>query len=95
MAPPQKTGPNLRNRRFSLTLPMDEVELRLSRELVGLIKGEAGGVPRAESLVADNFGDWGCLGKVAEWTGARHKKVVGLRIAAVVRGASPATRAVF
>lgn len=95
MAPPQKTGPNLRNRRFSLTLPMDEVELRLLREMEGPRRGEFRGVSIAEpALVGVNLGDWGCLGKLAEWTGARHKKVVGLRIAEVARGASPA-RAVF
>jgi hypothetical protein len=68
---------------------MDEVELRLLREMVGPTRGEPGGLAIAESVVGVNLGDWGCLGKLAEWTGARHKKVVGLRIEAVVRGASP------
>lgn len=70
---------------------MDEVELRLLRMLEGLIIGEGGGDSTADPVlvaVAD-LEDSG-LGKLVEWTGARHKKVVGLRMAAVMRGAWPA-----
>lgn len=68
---------------------MDEVELRLLRMLEGLIMGEGGGDSTADSvLVAVVVLDVsGCLGKLAEWTGARHKKVVGLRMATLMRGA--------
>lgn len=69
---------------------MDEVELRLLRMLEGLIMGEGGGDSTADSVlvaVAVALDDSGCLGKLAEWTGARHKKVVGLRMAEFMRGA--------
>lgn len=49
--------------------------------------GEGGGDSTADSAVVAVVEVWG-LGKLAEWTGARHKKVVGLRMAAVKRGAS-------
>lgn len=68
---------------------MEEVELRLSRVLAGLIMGEGGGESTADPvLVAADLKDSGRLGKLAEWTGARHKKVVGLRKEEVKRGAS-------
>lgn len=69
---------------------MEEVELRLSRVLVGLIIGEVGGESTADPVLVAvvDLEDSGCLGKLAEWTGARHKKVVGLRKLEVKRGAS-------
>jgi hypothetical protein len=64
---------------------MDEVELLRWEEVWGRRRGEPTGDSTAVSIAVevtgDILGDWGCcLGKLAEWTGARHKKVVGLRM---------------
>lgn len=55
--------------------------------------GEGGGESTADPVlvVVADLEDSGCLGKLAEWTGARHKKVVGLRKEEVKRGASLVT----
>ena len=65
MAPPQWTGPSLRNRLFSATLPSDEVELL---RCIGLWIGVEGGesITASMAVVGESFGETGGLGKVSE-----------------------------
>ena len=85
MAPPQWTGPSLRNRRFSVTLFTEEVELLL---WIAFWRGEGGGESGDASttalrapVIGERLGDFG---KDEEWTGARERKPVGLRMAWVL-----------
>ena len=79
MAPPQWTGPSLRNRLLSVMLPTDEVEpLRCMAFWIGEAGGES--ITASMAVVGESFGETGGLGKVSEWTGARERKPSGLRI---------------
>jgi len=81
MAPPQWTGPSLRNRRFSVALPTEEVELLL---WIAFWRGESGGASTTAlrgPVTGERLGDFG---KDEDWTGARARKPVGLRMAWVL-----------